>query len=113
MSEKTTLTPIMYLLLTIPVAMAAGVYAGNEIATQEVAQHRAEALERNTAQDFLIRVKVDVPPNVVIEPSMVEARQAFANRIEPDLETSLKAVLGKKSKFGLSKGQVVAKADLE
>jgi len=111
--DITPLTPIKYLLFTIPVAIAAGLYAGNEIGIQEVAQHKQESLERNTAQDFLVLVKEDVPPNVVIEPAMVEVSQTFANRIEPDLATSLKAVVGKKTKFGLNKGQVVAKADLE
>lgn len=93
--------------------MAAGCYAGNEIATQEVAQYRAETLDKNTAQDKLVMVKKDVPPDTVITAAMVEPCQAFSNRIEADLVTSLADVVGKKTKFGLNKGQMVSRADLK
>lgn len=111
--EKLSLKPIKYLLFTVPLAMAAGCYAGNEIATQEVAQHRTETLEKNTAQDKLVVVKKDVPPDTVISTDMLELHQAFANRIEPNLVRSFDLVVGKKTKFGLNKGQVVVTDDLK
>jgi flagella basal body P-ring formation protein FlgA len=114
MSENNaSLKPIKYFLFLVPIAMGAGYYAGNEIAIGEVAMHKAEKLESNTAQGTIVKVLDDVPSNTVIVPSMVQAQTAFNNRIEPDLVTSIDLVVGKKTKFGLNKGQFVVKEDLE
>ena len=113
MTEKeTSLKPIKYFLFLVPIAMGAGYYAGTEIATSEVAMHRAEKLEANTAQGTVIRVLQDVPPDVVVDDSMVKAQSAFLNRIEPDLVNSIDLVIGKKSRYGLNKGQLVVNDDL-
>ena len=114
MSDKdSALRPIKNFLFLIPIAMGAGYYAGNEIAVGEVAMHKAEKLEVNTARDIVVRVLQDVPPNTVIDATMVQKQDAFQNRIEPDLVNSLDLVIGKKTKYGLAKGQCVVKEDLE
>lgn len=110
---KPATRPIKLFLFLVPIAMGAGYYAGNEIATGEVALHKAESLERNTAQGKVVRVKKDVPPDVVIDAGLLEEQTVFANRIEPDLVRSLNEVVGKKSKFGLNKGQLVVNEDLK
>jgi hypothetical protein len=113
MTEKdTTLKPIKYFLFLVPIAMGAGYYAGSEIAVSEVAMHKAEKLEANTAQGTVIRVLQDVPPDVVVDGAMINAQSTFHNRIEPDLVNSIDLVIGKKTKFGLNKGQLVVKDDL-
>jgi flagella basal body P-ring formation protein FlgA len=113
MTEKNTaLKPIKYFLFLLPIAMAAGYYAGNEIAVSEVAMHKAEKLEANTAQGTVIRVLQDVPPETVIDVAVVQEQKAFSNRIEPDLVNSLSGVVGNKTKYGLSKGQLVVRDDL-
>jgi hypothetical protein len=43
---------------------------------------------------------------------MVNAQSTFHNRIEPDLVNSIDLVIGKKTKYGLNKGQLVVKDDL-
>jgi flagella basal body P-ring formation protein FlgA len=54
----------------------------------------------------------DVPPDVVVDSAMVNAQSTFHNRIEPDLVNSIDLVIGKKTKYGLNKGQLVVKDDL-
>ena len=110
--KQEALKPIKYFLFLLPIAMGAGYYAGNEIAVSEVAMHRAEKLEANTAQGTIIRVLQDVPPNTVIESALVQEQKTFNNRIEPDLVNSINLVIGKKTKYGLSKGQLVVLDDL-
>ncbi|MBP9089838.1 SAF domain-containing protein [bacterium] len=106
------LKPIKYFLFLIPIAMGAGYYAGNEIAVSEVAMHKAEKLEVNTAQGTVVRVLQNVPPNTVIDSAMLQEQKAFSNRIEPDLVNSGDLVVGKRTKFGLNKGQLVVVDDL-
>lgn len=113
MTEKNTaLKPIKYFLFLLPIAMGAGYYAGNEIAVSEVAMHKAEKLEANTAQGTVIRVLRDMPPDTVIDATLVQEQKAFNNRIEPDLVNSIDLVVGKKTKYGLSRGQMVVRDDL-
>ena len=92
--------------------MGAGYYAGHEIAVAEVAMNKAEKLEINTAQGTVIRVLRDVPPNTVIDSALLQEQKTFSNRIEPDLVNSIDLVVGKKTKYGLSKGQLVVSDDL-
>ncbi len=106
------LKPIKYFLFLIPIAMGAGYYAGNEIAVSEVAMHKAEKLEVNTAQGTVVRVLQNVPPNTVIHSAMLQEQKAFSNRIEPDLVNSGDLVVGKRTKSGLNKGQLVVVDDL-
>ncbi|CAN5153096.1 hypothetical protein BH11CYA1_BH11CYA1_16880 [soil metagenome] len=114
MTEKeNALKPIKNFLFLIPIAMGAGYYAGNEIAVGEVAMHKAEKLEIDTAQGAVVKVLQNVPPNVVINATMVQKQEAFRNRLEPDLVNSVDLVIGKKTRFGLMKGQCVVNDDLE
>ncbi len=114
MSEtKAATRPIKFFLFLVPIAMAAGYYAGNEIGAGEVAMHKTESLEANTAQGSVVMVIKDVPPDTVIDAAVLEERKVFANRIESDLITGADKVVGKKSKFGLNKGQCVVADDLK
>lgn len=110
--KQDALKPIKYFLFLLPIAMGAGYYAGNEIAVSEVAMHKAEKLEVNTAQGTVVRVLQDVPPNTVLNSAVLQEQKAFNNRIEPDLVNSSDLVVGKKTKFGLNKGQLVVLDDL-
>lgn len=112
-TQSADLKPILSFLFLLPVAMAAAWWAGGEIANGEVSQYRASTLEQNTAKSKVLRVKLDVPPQSVITAEMLEVKETFQNRSEPDQVTDPAQAVGRKARYGLSLGQVLVENDLQ
>ncbi|MBS2010648.1 MAG: hypothetical protein JST01_26600 [Cyanobacteria bacterium SZAS TMP-1] len=102
--------PPFWLAVIVLAMFGAAVWAGGEIAKGEIAQQQLDSI---TAQGKVLRVKVDIAPGAEITPEAVEVVDTFANRVEPYCLTSPSSALGKKTRYGLERGQVITVRDLE
>jgi hypothetical protein len=98
-----------------PIVMAvamfgAAIWGGGEVARGEIAQQELDSI---TAKGRLVKVKVALPPGVVVTNGMLEEIEVFANRVEPYCVNRAASAVGKKTKYGLEAGQVLTVKDLE
>jgi hypothetical protein len=115
-----TYKPFALYMLLLPFMASSGFLAGKEIAQGE---YNSQKMEKISKQVRVVKLKVDVPPAVVLTEAVVMPAQKadvvfeevdiFANRAIGDEVTSLKSIVGKKTKYGLNKGQVLVQRDLE
>ena len=115
-----TYKPFALYMLLLPFMASSGFLAGKEIAQGE---YNSQKMEKISKQVRVVKLKVDVPPAVVLTEAIVMPAQKadvvfeevdmFANRAIGDEVTSLKSIVGRKTKYGLNKGQVLVQRDLE
>lgn len=119
-TKAKTYKPFALYMLLLPFMASSGFLAGKEIAQGE---YNSQKMEKISKQVRVVKLKVDVPPAVVLTEAVVMPAQKadvvfeevdiFANRAIGDEVTSLKSIVGKKTKYGLNKGQVLVQRDLE
>ncbi|MBX9939210.1 MAG: SAF domain-containing protein [Candidatus Obscuribacterales bacterium] len=112
--------PFALYMLLLPFMASSGFLAGKEIAQGE---YNSQKMEKISKQVRVVKLKVAVPPGVVLTEAIVSPAQKadvvfeevdiFANRSIGDEVESLKSIIGKKTKYGLNKGQVLVQRDLE
>ncbi|MCA0315524.1 MAG: SAF domain-containing protein [Candidatus Melainabacteria bacterium] len=115
-----TYKPFALYMLLLPFMASSGFLAGKEIAQGE---YNSQKMEKISKQVRVVKLKVDVPPAVVLTEAIVMPAQKadvvfeevdiFVNRAIGDEVTSLKSIVGRKTKYGLNKGQVLVQRDLE
>ncbi|TXI95478.1 MAG: hypothetical protein E6Q34_02990 [Burkholderiaceae bacterium] len=115
-----TYKPFALYMLLLPFMASSGFLAGKEIAQGE---YNSQKMEKISKQVRVVKLKVDVPPAVVLTEAVVMPAQKadvvfeevdiFVNRAIGDEVTSLKSIVGRKTKYGLNKGQVLVQRDLE
>lgn len=115
-----TYKPFALYMLLLPFMASSGFLAGKEIAQGE---YNSQKMEKISKQVRVVKLKVDVPPAVVLTEAVVMPAQKadvvfeevdiFVNRAIGDEVTSLKSIVGKKTKYGLNKGQILVQRDLE
>lgn len=101
--------PVAFFLVVVPIMLGWGYYAGREQANGEISTLKLDTI---TASGKIVKARVDVAPQSLIQASDLEECSAFANRIT-GVEASLSEIIGKKARYGLNKKQVVMRLDLE
>lgn len=104
------LKPFAYYMVLLPFLVWSGYYAGCEVARGEI---NVQKLENVSVMVKLVKAKTDVPPQVVLGAQHLEEVEVFANRQVGGELQQLKQALGKKSHYGLVKGQVLLEQELE